>query len=197
MAELGESPSAPEDALIRQASRGHRPSFSKLVLGYQGGLRAFCARYGPDLETADDLAQEVFIRAFQSLGRFQIGTDFGKWLRGIARHLLADALRREAREARVLMNVPHAFASEQMAGRLVSDEAGQDTGRQLKALSRCLEGLDGGSRDLVRSHYEEGLSAAEISRRWGKGLSGVRMQLLRIRRGLRRCVDLRLREATT
>jgi RNA polymerase sigma-70 factor, ECF subfamily len=185
-----------EDDLLRRSAKGDRASFSRLVVAYQGGLRAFCARYGPDLEAADDVAQEAFLRAFQGLGRFQIGTDFGKWLRGIARNLLADALRKEAREARVLKNAPYALVSEQMAARLAAEEAGQDTGPRLKALTRCLEGLEGGSRDLVRSHYEENLSAAEISRRVGKGLSGVRMQLLRIRRSLKRCVDLRLKEAT-
>jgi len=187
----------PEDDLLRNAAQGDRAAFSRLVVAYQGALRAFCARYGPNLEAADDVAQEAFLRAFQNLRKFQIGTDFGKWLRGIARNLLADALRKEAREARLLKNASGALLAEQMAARLAGDDAGLDTGPRLKALARCLDGLEGGSRDLVRSHYQDGLPAAEIARRVGKGLSGVRMQLLRIRRGLRRCVDLRLKEATS
>lgn len=186
-----------EETLIRRAARGDRGAFSSLVLAYQGGLRAFCARYGPSLEAADDVAQDAFLRAFQGLARFQVGTDFGKWLRGIARHVLLDALRREGRDARVLKDAPRAVLADRLAQRVEAGEADEDTSRRLRALTGCLEKLEEGSRELVRVHYQEELAAAEIARRLGKGPSGMRMQLLRIRKSLRRCIDLRLKEATS
>lgn len=196
MADSADRPDQEEQELIRRAAGGDRPAFSRLVLAYQGSLRAFCARFGPDPESADDVAQEALLRAYQGLRRFEIGTDFGKWLRGIARHLLQDALRRAAREARVRRREGMVRTGEGMARRLAVGESGEDTAARLDALTLCIESLEEGSRRLVRSHYEEGLPGVEISRREGKGLSTVRMQLLRIRRALRRCMALKLKAAT-
>jgi DNA-directed RNA polymerase specialized sigma24 family protein len=50
----------------------------------------------------DDLALEVFIVARRRLNQFEPRTDFGKWLRSIARYLVANERRKEARHSRLL-----------------------------------------------------------------------------------------------
>ena len=64
------------------------PPFEDLVREHQAGLRAFVRALGADEAFVDDLAQEAFIVAYRRLGDFEAGTNFGRWLRGIARHLV-------------------------------------------------------------------------------------------------------------
>ena len=136
------------------------------------------------------------MRAFHGLGRFEPGTEFGKWLRGIARHLLQETYRRRAREARAHLRRVEVQTAERMAFRLEDDSSGADSAPQLRALAGCVESLEPGSRDLLQAHYQRGQAPADIARQLGSGLSAIRMKFLRLRRILRRCVDLKLKEAT-
>ena len=135
-----------EDEFIRRSVAGDADAFGELVSLHEGPLRSFCARYGPDPETADDLAQEVFLRAYGNLQRFEVGTHFGKWLRGIARNLLQDALRKEARESRVKRSMLRARVIEQRVERLASRAEGDDTAARAENLKRCLAELGGPAR---------------------------------------------------
>ena len=82
--------------LIARAARGDLDAFTELIRPRQAALRAFCVRLLPDGDAADDLAQEVFLAAFQSLKTFELGRDFDTWLRGIARNKIRMALRHES-----------------------------------------------------------------------------------------------------
>ena len=76
--------------------------FEARVREHQAGVRAFIRALGADEAWVDDLAQEVFIVAHRRLNQFEPGTDFGKWLRSIARYLVANERRKEARHSRLL-----------------------------------------------------------------------------------------------
>jgi RNA polymerase sigma-70 factor (ECF subfamily) len=76
--------------------------FEGWVKEHQSGLRAFIRALGVDEAWVDDLAQEAFIIAYRRLDDFEPGTDFGKWLRRIARNLAANERRKDARRSRLL-----------------------------------------------------------------------------------------------
>ena len=76
--------------------------FEARVREHQAGVRAFIRALGVDEAWVDDLAQEAFIVAYRRLNQFEPGTDFGKWLRSIARYLVANERRKEARHSRLL-----------------------------------------------------------------------------------------------
>ena len=63
------------------------PDFEARVREHQAALRAFIRALGAEEAWVDDLAQEVFLVAHRRLNQFESGTDFGKWLRSIARYL--------------------------------------------------------------------------------------------------------------
>src|SRR3974390_2450479 len=75
--------------------------FEGWVREHQAGLRAFIRALGADEAWVDDLAQETFIIAYRRMEISRAATDLGKWLRGIARNLVANELRKEARRSRV------------------------------------------------------------------------------------------------
>jgi len=70
----------PEVALVGRAGRGDRMAFAELVRRHQGKVRALLLRLCSDRSLADDLAQEVFLRAYRGLVGFEGRSSFGTWV---------------------------------------------------------------------------------------------------------------------
>ncbi len=78
---------------------GQPDAFLGIVREYGPSLRTFLGTQLFHLHDLDDLAQEVFIVAYERLPSFTPGEDFGVWLRGIARNKLRHHYERTARRA--------------------------------------------------------------------------------------------------
>jgi RNA polymerase sigma-70 factor (ECF subfamily) len=160
--------------------------FEAWVREHHAGLRAFIRALGADEAWVDDLAQEAFIVAYRRFHEFEPGTDFGKWLRGIARRLLANERRKEARHSRLL---PFAVAD-----MLLRHEPGHHTAalkfdELLPALRECVGQLPPRSRDLLHRRYAENENAVTLARRLRIKADAVRQQLLRIRVLVKECIE--------
>lgn len=186
----------PDHDLVEEARAGSRAAFSTLVRRYQGALRSYIARYVRQPEIADDIAQEVFLNAYQRLASFQSQGTFRQWLFGIGRRRLIDhyrASRRTDRAATAADRLADGVAGwlldrvEADEGRLAAEE------RRLDALRACLARLPDQSAKLVASYYYESHTAAEVGSTLGKSEDAVRMTIMRIRRALQKCVSERLR----
>jgi RNA polymerase sigma-70 factor (ECF subfamily) len=77
-------PRAAERELVRAGQRGDREAFDRLVERYQRSVYHLCYRYTGGHEDANDLAQETFLRAWRSIGRFRGDSAFSTWLYRIA-----------------------------------------------------------------------------------------------------------------
>ena len=93
-------PEPDADAVLRRrAAGGDRDAFRLLVETHERRLRAFLAQLaGPDL--GDELAQETFLKAWQSLHQFRGDSKFSSWLCAIGWRLFVDHQRRERSEGR-------------------------------------------------------------------------------------------------
>jgi RNA polymerase sigma-70 factor (ECF subfamily) len=90
----GGSPEADEH-LVTAAQSGDPEAFAALVTRYRKLVYAYAyARLG-DREEAEDVAQEAFVRAYQSLPRLRLGGSWEAWMMRIVRNLCHDALRRK------------------------------------------------------------------------------------------------------
>src|SRR6187401_2535693 len=84
-----------DDFLVRQILGGNRDAFRLLVLRYQRPLFRFLGTLGCAPEAAEDLAQQTFLRVFQSLASFDAQqSKFGTWLFTIAKRLAANERQR-------------------------------------------------------------------------------------------------------
>lgn len=159
--------------------------FEARVREHQAGLRAFIRALGADEAWVDDLAQEVFIVAHRRLSQFEQGTDFGKWLRSIARYLVANERRKEARHSRLLpiavVDLLLAHESESAVKISITD--------LLPAMRDCMEQLPPRSRDLLQRRYVENENATTLARGLRMNADAVRQQLLRIRHAVKECVE--------
>ncbi|HYJ83049.1 MAG TPA: RNA polymerase sigma factor [Allosphingosinicella sp.] len=92
-------PSEPDEILCRRAAGGDKGAFRLLVETHERRLRAFLRQLaGPDL--GDELAQETFIKAWQSLAAFRGESKFSSWLCAIGWRLFVDQKRRQRSESR-------------------------------------------------------------------------------------------------
>ena len=69
---------------VEACQRGEREAFDPLVERYQRDIYRICYRYVNDPQDANDMAQEVFLKAYKAIGRFRGDSSFSTWLYRIA-----------------------------------------------------------------------------------------------------------------
>jgi RNA polymerase sigma-70 factor, ECF subfamily len=187
-----DGPEARDEAShVERAKAGDRGAFAELVRLHQAVVRAYVSAHIRGSAAADDLAQEVFLRAFRRLDAFQLpeSGSMRPWLLGIARNLVLEHLRAPVRlEASHPSDLEAALDSRQLEqGRSPGDPL--EVERRIDALQRCVDKLAPAASSLVRRHYFQRRTLASLAAEEKKQESAVRMRLLRIREVLRACIE--------
>jgi RNA polymerase sigma-70 factor (ECF subfamily) len=87
----------PDAALMLLAKEGDVRAFEQLVEKYKQSIVNLMFRMLHDLSEAEDLAQTVFVRVYQSASRYQVSAKFSTWIFTIARHVCLNEIRRRSR----------------------------------------------------------------------------------------------------
>src|SRR3954471_4931462 len=88
---------ASDQELEALAARDDRSAFDTLVRRHSGVVRALLRRMGAQPALADDIAQDAFVAAFQSVGSYRATGSFPAWIKQIAARLYVRRWRAEAR----------------------------------------------------------------------------------------------------
>ncbi len=152
--------------LVRRARAGDEDAFEELVTLHAGRVYGALRRFGLDETEADEVAQEVFLRAWRGLARFEDRAQFSTWLYRIA---FNEAQRRRSRRALPRVEVDP-DGEDPVAALPDSPDAGPEA-RTLsnefeQVLDQALGQLPAEWRDAVVLRDVEGLSteaAAEIA----------------------------------
>ncbi len=99
---LGELKAKDDAALVTAYLAGEERAFDELVARYQTRLLNFIYRTIGDRERGEDLVQEVFVRVYRHLHRFDRSKKFSTWIYTIASNLAKNELRNRARNPLVL-----------------------------------------------------------------------------------------------
>ncbi|MBN1669823.1 MAG: sigma-70 family RNA polymerase sigma factor [Kiritimatiellae bacterium] len=177
-----------DSEVIQRVLAGEKDAYRALVHRYGREIRIRANRVTPKVFSSEDVAQETFVRAYFRLNTFRLNGNFQAWLYGILRHIVGD-LYREAERAKNLPFDELADYVEELAAQAPVPEGGTDLS---EALRHCVKGLPDNSRRLVRMRYEEGKSGLEIGALLEKTQFAVNTALMRVRRQLRKCIELRL-----
>jgi len=178
------SQDAQELEWIRRAQRGQREAFGSLVERYQRRVFALVFRLTGERDQVEDLAQEIFIKAFRAMGSYSFASSFGTWLSRIAVNHCYDFLRR--RRASAARFEPLGEGMEAKGG--LADMAsvrGPDPERAalLRDLtSKLLARAPRDDRVLLVLKEIEGLSMEEMAEILGMRIGTVKVRLHRARK---------------
>jgi RNA polymerase sigma-70 factor (ECF subfamily) len=173
---------------MAQTDDRNRSAFEALVIEHHVRVRAFVRSLGVDPDWVDDLAQEAFLAAYRDWDSFDQSRDFGRWIRAIALNLIRNESRKDARRRRIL----HSELTELLLRRLPSPVERSEP-LAVDAVRACLDELAPASRQVVLSRYRDGESASQLAERLKTSAANVRQMLVRIRRQLKHCVEMRVR----
>jgi RNA polymerase sigma-70 factor (ECF subfamily) len=124
--------SSADGVLVGQAQAGSARAFSQLVDMHQQAVRAFLRRLTGNWAEADDLAQEVFVAAWQSFARFDRTRDLRPWLCGLAYRKFLSSRRAFFRRAKRETE----FAAEQQTITKPMSDLRLDLAKAMNALPR-------------------------------------------------------------
>lgn len=180
--------SVPEDLdLVRRALDGSQDAYRDLLLRYQRPVLSLIRRMVRNSSQAEDLAQEVFLKAFRALESFDQRRKFSSWLFKIAHNASIDQLRR-----RQLDTVPLETRDRDQPDLVaVLADPGVETPSsrvERRDLALAIEGamasLKPPYREVVILRYQEGLAYEEIAEVTDLPLGTVKTHLFRARKAM-------------
>ncbi len=174
-------PPAAVGELVAAARDGSESAFRSLYEGSVDRVYALCLRLAADPALAEELTQDVFVRAWEKLDTFRGESAFSTWLHRLAVNVaLTERRARGRREARVSLG---------------SDLANLDRPARIAApgirmdLERAIASLPAGARAVFVLHDIEGYQHEEIAEMSGVAAGTSKAQLFRARRLLREMLD--------
>jgi RNA polymerase sigma-70 factor (ECF subfamily) len=173
-----------EKELIRLSQEGNGEAFGQLVERYKTKVFSLAYNWTQDRTAADDLAQEVFIKAYFSLPKFKSKSRFGTWLYRIAMNHIKDYLRKNKR--RTKETSLEALGNIDLTAENVSSREEEQAVERRKSLVQAgLESLPEKHRTILTLRDVQGLSYEEIAEILGLSPGTVDSRLFRARRKLR------------
>ncbi|MBQ37336.1 MAG: hypothetical protein CME04_13185 [Gemmatimonadaceae bacterium] len=171
---------ARDQTLVERSLRGDEAAYGLLIDRYGAVVRGIAFHHGAR-DDADDVTQEVFLRAWTALPQLQRGDRFGPWVAQIARNTGLSWSRRRTLWRQTESQASHNFLSDTPTPPPDWAEARQSTG----LLSDALSGLRPEYRVLICLHYLEGCSYRQIARCLDMPVATVRWRVLQGMRRLR------------
>ncbi|OQY60205.1 MAG: hypothetical protein B6245_02615 [Desulfobacteraceae bacterium 4572_88] len=168
-----------EKTIIEHILKGYHDQYTLIVEKYKGPVFNLICRMTGNYQDAEDLAQETFVRTYESLWRFNTKKRFFTWLCAIALNLTRNYLKKKTFFA---VSEPETLASD-------TNNPEQILVRQQEAdwLAQCLGKLPIRLRAAVVLRYYQDLSFEEVSEILGISLSAAKM---RVYRGLEKLREL-------
>jgi len=178
-----------ESELVRRAQGGDDTAFGELVRRYQ--RRIYSLAYGMigNHADADDLVQEIFIKAYQAIGRFKFRSRFYTWIYRIGVNTILTRRKQWARHRHEELRTELAEPGESpyLSGSLKVDAPDRAYARQEldRTLQAALNSLTGKHRAVVVMHDIEGMKLKEVARVLGISPGTARSRLHYAHRYLR------------
>jgi RNA polymerase sigma-70 factor (ECF subfamily) len=162
---------------VRQAQDGSVAAFEKLYRDHVEHVYALCLRLSADSVRAEELTQDVFVRAWEKLGTFRGDSAFSTWLHRLAVNVVLGSRRSEGRRSsRVLLTDD-----------LTVFDGGTPTpevGARMD-LEAAMATLPAATRTVFVMHEVEGYTHEEIARLTGRAEGTCKTLLHRARKLLR------------
>lgn len=176
---------------VRASQQGSERAFAQLFERHSARLWHYAnALSNGDIDEAQDLVQEAFVRAWKQLDTLREGAAFHAWLRTLLYRLAID--RRERLQHRQQLLEQYLYSppgTDTPEERLLSRETGG-------AIAAAIEQLSQSSRAIFKAFHIEDKSIMEISEEMGLSVGAVKARLFQGRKNLRKELEDMAPEAT-
>ena len=175
-----------EDLLrkAREAAEGDLRPFEALVLRYQKRVVANCRYITRDPNNAEDLAQEVMVKVFFGLHKFEGRSSFRYWLQRVKVNHCLNHLKKQEGRSYVSIEEPEADGFDQLKVQATAEQQAEAIGGR-ELIGRVLDSMSKTLRlPLVLCDMDE-LSYEEVAKVLGISLSAAKMRIKRAREEFR------------
>lgn len=186
----------PDDAEhIAAVLQGDTAHFEPLVAKYSPRVFATIRRYARREDEVEDIAQEVWLKAFHKLRTYRADAPFEHWLMRLTVRTCYDFLRAHQRNRERAFSELSEAESDWLQRNLTQVEPGAEHAEAARLLvRRVLEQLPPPARLVVTLLDIEGRSVKEIAALTGWSVSLVKVRAFRARRAMRRILERMARE---
>jgi len=189
----------PDVQLMLRAQQGDDEAFAQLVAAYQDRLVGIFTHIVANRETAEDLAQDVFMRVYRARDTYKPAARFSTWLFRIANNLASNARRNAGRRKEVPLSIRDSGPlGPRPQEKLIADKSALLPTRQLARRELCetvraaLDELNDRQRMALLLHKFEGMSYDDIAVTMEMSNSAVKSLLSRARENLREKLDAQI-----
>ena len=186
----------PDADVVRLAQQGREPAFRELVRRYERPVFSLVYRMVRDRESAEDLAQDTFVKVLNHIDRYSPEFKFSSWLFKIANNVAIDHLRRRRLDTVSIDGAPDATSASEVEASTIQLASEQESpleelaSRELgSAIERAIAALRPQYRACIMLRHVEGRSYEEIAATLDLPLGTVKTYIHRARHELRRALE--------
>ncbi len=186
----------PDADVVVLAQQGREEAFRELVRRYERPVFSLIYRMVRDRETAEDLAQETFIKVLNHIDRYRPEFKLSSWLFKIANNVAIDHLRKRHVDTISMDGSPHATSAAEVEATSFDVSVAQETpleeleSRELgTAIERAIAKLRPEYRSCIMLRHVEGRSYEEIAQTLDLPLGTVKTYIHRARHELREALQ--------
>ena len=154
----------------------------------QSALRGFCAGSLGNAEDAKEVFQKASLVLWKKADQWDPESSFLRWAFSVVRYEILAHVRNRARD-RLVFDDDIVLA---MAG--TSERLAESQSERMDALEKCLAKLKSEQRETLAAYYVHGHSLREIAEQQKRGLSAVKVMMMRLRQLLAKCIHSQLAE---
>jgi RNA polymerase sigma-70 factor (ECF subfamily) len=188
MAPTASKSASSDQARFERALRGDTEAFWSLVERHSRMLHAVAHGVVHDVEKAQDVVHDTYVRAFSTLGNLRSPEKLGSWLSSMARNVAHEQVRKGEKLGKVIDQIPVADVVP-VSETLIREE-------ELGELEAAMAGLPESHRVVLGLKYMSHLSCGEIAGTLGISVEAAKSRLFEARKLLRRRVEAARKAAT-
>lgn len=173
----------PDNELIQLVLQGNTALYAELVERYRNFVFTIVLRYINSREDAEEVSQDIFVKAYRSLADFKGASKFSTWLYTIVTTTCITFLRKKKLEVQSLDNEEVFAAADNIDSGMSANQIEQKT--RVAMVNEAIKMLSPDDAQVITLFYKGEQTLDEIAQIMGKEPNAVKVQLHRARTRLK------------